>query len=77
MSNDTALERRFQPVHVAELSRAATLDVLSALEAPLSTHHGVLFTPAALDAAVALSDRHVADRQLPDKVPLVLCERKA
>lgn len=67
MSHDPALERRFQPVHVAELSKECTLDVLMALDATLSTHHGVLFAPAAMCAAVKLSQRYLPDRRLPGK----------
>jgi ATP-dependent Clp protease ATP-binding subunit ClpA len=72
MSHDPALERRFQPVHVAELSKECTLDVLMALDATLSTHHGVLFAPAAMCAAVKLSQRYLPDRRLPGKVGILI-----
>lgn len=72
LSSDPALERRFQPVTVGEPDAAAARAVLQALQGPLSAHHRVCYTPAALDAAVALSQRYIVDRRLPDKVQLVV-----
>ncbi len=64
---DAALERRFQKVAVRELSVEDTLDVLRARKERLERHHGVLIGDDALEAAVRLTDRHVADRRRPDK----------
>ncbi|HEU4990232.1 MAG TPA: AAA family ATPase [Gemmatimonadaceae bacterium] len=64
---DSALERRFQKVPVRELSDQETLDVLQARRERLERHHNVLIGDDALEAAVALTDRHVRDRRRPDK----------
>ncbi|OYV68385.1 MAG: ATP-dependent chaperone ClpB, partial [Gemmatimonadetes bacterium 21-71-4] len=64
---DAALERRFQKVAVRELSVEDTFDVLRARKERLERHHGVLIGDDALEAAVRLTDRHVADRRRPDK----------
>ena len=64
---DAALERRFSPVLVRELSLEATRGVLEGRRGGYETHHGVLITPEAIDAAVQLAARHVPDRHMPDK----------
>ncbi|MDE3152303.1 MAG: ATP-dependent Clp protease ATP-binding subunit, partial [Gemmatimonadota bacterium] len=64
---DSALERRFQKVPVRELSDQETLAVLQARRERLERHHNVLIGDDALEAAVALTDRHVRDRRRPDK----------
>ncbi len=64
---DAALERRFQPVHVGEASAEQALAILGALQGRYERHHGCAYAPAALQAAVSLSSRYVADRFLPDK----------
>ena len=65
--DDGALSRRFQPIHVEELSVDATLEVLKFLRPKFEGYHRVKISDEALEAAVKLSDRYVADRYLPDK----------
>lgn len=64
---DSALERRFQPVRVAEPSEAVALEILETLSPRYCHHHGLQFAPEALSAAVSLSVRYLPDRRLPDK----------
>lgn len=64
---DSALERRFQPVLVEEPSVSDTIEILQGLRAKYEAHHGVTITDEAISAAAILSDRYVADRFLPDK----------
>lgn len=67
IEKDGALERRFQPVIVREPSREETLEILRGLRPRYEEHHRVRVTERALEAAVELSDRYIADRFLPDK----------
>ena len=67
IEKDAALERRFQPVKVAEPSRSDSLKMLGAVRQGLEKHHGVKISDAALTAAVDLSARYINDRFLPDK----------
>ena len=67
IEKDPALERRFQPVKVMEPSPAETLSILRGLKAGYEIHHGITVEDEALEAAVQLSVRYVADRRLPDK----------
>ena len=67
IEKDAALERRFQPVKVAEPSRGDSLKMLGAVRQGLEKHHGVKISDAALTAAVDLSARYINDRFLPDK----------
>jgi ATP-dependent Clp protease ATP-binding subunit ClpA len=64
---DPALERRFQRVHVRELTSDETLDVLRARLDRLERHHNVVITDDALRAAVVLTDQHQTDRRRPDR----------
>lgn len=64
---DSALERRFQPVLVEEPSVSDTIEILQGLKPKYETHHGVTITDEAISSAAILSDRYVADRFLPDK----------
>ncbi len=67
IEKDAALERRFQSVSVEEPSREATLAILNGLRPKYESYHHVRITDEALSAAVALSDRYIPDRFLPDK----------
>ncbi len=64
---DSALERRFQPVLVEEPSVSDTIEILQGLKPKYEAHHGVIITDEAISSAAILSDRYVADRFLPDK----------
>lgn len=64
---DSALERRFQPVLVEEPSVSDTIGILQGLKPKYEAHHGVTITDEAISSAAILSDRYVADRFLPDK----------
>ena len=67
IEKDAALERRFQPVKIAEPSRSDSLKMLGAVRQSLEKHHGVKISDAARTAAVELSARYINDRFLPDK----------
>ncbi|MGD8967947.1 MAG: ATP-dependent chaperone ClpB, partial [Anaerolineae bacterium] len=67
IERDAALERRFQPVYVEEPSVEDTISILRGLKDPYERHHGVHIQDSACIAAAVLSDRYIADRQLPDK----------
>jgi ATP-dependent Clp protease ATP-binding subunit ClpC len=67
LEKDAALERRFQPVLVAEPSVEDTVEILGGLRDRYEAHHQVRFTDEALVAAAELSDRYVTERHLPDK----------
>lgn len=64
---DSALERRFQPVLVEEPTASEAIEILQGLRTKYEKHHGVKITDEAISAAVILSDRYVTDRFLPDK----------
>ncbi|HVX08585.1 ATP-dependent Clp protease ATP-binding subunit [Humibacter sp.] len=67
IEKDPALERRFQPVTVAEPSIDDAVAILSGLRHAYEEHHGVKYTDDAIRSAVELSARYVTDRYLPDK----------
>ena len=67
IEKDAALERRFQKVLVDEPSESDTIAILRGLKERYEVHHGVDITDAAIIAAARLSQRYIADRQLPDK----------
>jgi ATP-dependent Clp protease ATP-binding subunit ClpB len=67
IEKDPALERRFQPVLVAEPSVEDTIGILRGLKERYEVHHGVRIQDPALVAAAVLSDRYVTGRFLPDK----------
>ena len=67
IEKDAALERRFQKVFVGEPSVEDTIAILRGLKERYAVHHGVEITDPAIVAAVTLSHRYIADRQLPDK----------
>ncbi len=67
IEKDSALERRFQPIQVAEPTLAHTIEILKGLRDRYEAHHRVSITDAALVSAANLADRYVNDRFLPDK----------
>jgi ATP-dependent Clp protease ATP-binding subunit ClpB len=67
IEKDPALERRFQPVFVAEPSVEDTIAILRGLKERYQVHHKVRIQDSALVAAATLSHRYIADRFLPDK----------
>ena len=67
VEKDAALERQFQPVYVEPPSAQATVDILRGLRERHEVYHGVRICDSAIEAAVALSDRYVSGRCLPDK----------
>ena len=67
IEKDAALERRFQPVTVGEPNEEDAIAILKGLRDRYEAHHKVKITDEAIDAAVKLSSRYIADRYLPDK----------
>ena len=67
IEKDSALERRFQPIQVAEPTLAHTIEILKGLRDRYEAHHRVSITDGALVAAASMADRYVNDRFLPDK----------
>src|SRR6202165_4282624 len=67
IEKDAALERRFQPIFVAEPSVEDTISILRGLKEKYEVHHGVRITDSAIVAAALLSHRYITDRFLPDK----------
>ena len=67
IEKDAALERRFQPIYVAQPSIEGTLAILRGIKETYEQHHGITITDSALVAAVNLSTRYISDRFLPDK----------
>ena len=67
IEKDAALERRFQPVMVAEPNVEDTISILRGLKERYEVYHGVQIQDAALIGAATLSDRYISDRFLPDK----------
>ena len=67
IEKDAALERRFQPVKVGEPTPEQAIEILKGLRDSYEAHHKVKITDEAINAAVTLSSRYIADRYLPDK----------
>jgi ATP-dependent Clp protease ATP-binding subunit ClpC len=67
IEKDPALERRFQPIQVAEPTLSHTIEILKGLRDRYEAHHRVSITDAALVSAANLADRYINDRFLPDK----------
>jgi ATP-dependent Clp protease ATP-binding subunit ClpC len=77
IEKDGALERRFQPVYVAEPTIGETIQILSRLRDRYEAHHGVKIADEAIEAAAKLSARYITGRHLPDKAIDVLDEAAA
>ncbi len=67
IEKDAALERRFQPVLIAEPTVEDTISILRGLKERYEVYHGVKIHDSALIAASVLSNRYISDRFLPDK----------
>jgi ATP-dependent Clp protease ATP-binding subunit ClpB len=67
IEKDAALERRFQPIMVAEPTVSDTIAILRGLKERYEVHHGVRIKDSAIVAAATLSQRYITDRHLPDK----------
>ncbi len=74
IEKDPALERRFQPVQVAEPTEEEAIEILKGIRSAYEDHHHVKITDEALEAAVKLSNRYISDRFLPDKAIDVIDE---
>jgi len=74
IESDAALERRFQPVMVDQPTEEDTLEILKGLLSLYERHHQCIYSEEALQAAVMMSSRYIADRQMPDKAIDVLDE---
>ncbi|MFO7681506.1 MAG: ATP-dependent Clp protease ATP-binding subunit [Chloroflexota bacterium] len=67
IESDAALERRFQSVRVDEPSSEETIQILKGIKGAYESHHNLLISEEAIEAAVNLSTRYVTERFLPDK----------
>jgi len=74
IEKDSALERRFQPVYVDEPTAEVSVEILRGLKERYEEHHRVKISDQAVEAAVKLSQRYIADRYLPDKAIDVMDE---
>jgi ATP-dependent Clp protease ATP-binding subunit ClpA len=74
---DHALARRFQKIDVVAPSVSETVEILLGLKSRFEDHHGVKYADDALKAAAELADRHINERQLPDKAIDVVDEAGA
>ena len=77
IERDTALERRFQPVHVEEPHIGTAIEILRGLKSKFEVHHGLTYVRESVEQAVILADKYIADRFLPDKAIDVLDETGA
>lgn len=67
IEKDGALERRFQKVMVEPTTAEETLSILNNIKSKYEEHHGVIYTPEAVESCVKLTERYVSDRNFPDK----------
>ena len=67
IEKDAALERRFQPVTVAEPSLSDSVEILKGIRKYYEDFHGVKISDEMCRMAVTLSERYITDRFLPDK----------
>ena len=77
IEKDGALERRFQPVYMQPPQPEEAVGILEGLKNRYEAHHKVKYDEDALEQAVKLSDRYIADRFLPDKAIDVIDETGA
>ncbi len=74
IEKDSALERRFQPIHVKEPSVEDTILILQGLKRAYEAHHKVNYSDESLELAVKLAERYINERYLPDKAIDVIDE---
>lgn len=67
IESDKALERRFQAVKIEEPDREQAIEILKGLKGKYQSHHQVEYTEEAIEMAVALSQKYIENRKLPDK----------
>src|SRR6195952_2805427 len=67
IEKDGALDRRFQKVMVEPATPTETIEILNRIKEKYEEHHGVTYTPEAINACVTLTTRYITDRFLPDK----------
>ena len=67
IEKDAALERRFQPVNVAEPTIEQAVDIMQGVAKAYAEYHGVMISPEIARQCVILSERYITDRFLPDK----------
>jgi ATP-dependent Clp protease ATP-binding subunit ClpC len=67
IEKDGALDRRFQKVMVEPATPEETIEILNRIKEKYEEHHGVNYTPEAINACVSLTARYITDRFLPDK----------
>ena len=67
IEKDGALDRRFQKIQLEPTTAEDTLQILNNIKERYEDHHNVTYTPAAVEACVALTERYISDRALPDK----------
>ena len=67
IEKDAALERRFQPVNVAEPSIEQAVEIMQGVAKAYAEYHGVKISPEIARQCVVLSERYITDRFLPDK----------
>ncbi len=67
IEKDGALERRFQKLQLEPTTTEETLQILRNIKDRYEDHHNVTYTDDALSACVALTEKYVTDRALPDK----------
>jgi ATP-dependent Clp protease ATP-binding subunit ClpA len=77
LEKDSALARRFQKIEVNEPSVEETRRILEGLKPKYEEHHGVAYSPEAIEAAATLAARHLRDKRLPDKAIDLLDEAGA
>jgi len=74
IESDSALERRFQPIHVQELGIDQAIEALKGIRRCYEQHHGITIGDDAIEAAVRLSVRYMPEKRLPDKAIDVIDE---
>ncbi len=67
IEKDGALDRRFQKIQLEPTTAEDTLQILNNIKERYEDHHNVTYTPEAIETCVALTERYISDRALPDK----------